>query len=282
MKKLILLLFLFAFCAGVGKGVYYLKDGFSTRRIHSLENWITPDWDEEAELALDQPFYYLGRGRQCFAFASKDQKYVLKLPRTDIYRTPFWARILPVKHYRDQLEVQHLHRQNFVLGSFDISFHELRNQTGILAVHLGQSSPQGKKITLIDKLGTKHSLPRNKTPFVLQYKKPILMKEFSLALQQGNKKQAEKILDAMIDVIVERAGKGILNRDRSFLRNYGFDGEKGYQIDVGSFFRDPKFEGKAAYEKSIRDSVDPVLEWLAKTDPEMLDYLRKKLDALLI
>ena len=278
MKKLILLLFLIVFCAGVGKGIYFVRDGFTERRIHGLKNWITPDWDEEVELALDQPFYYLGRGRQCFAFASKDGKYVLKLPRTDIYKTPFWARVLPVKAYREQLEAKNLCRQNFVLGSFDISIHELRNQTGLLAVHLGQSFPQGKKIILVDKLGIKHSLRREKTPFVLQYKKPILMNEFSLARKNGDTQKAEKILDAMLDVIVERAEKGILNRDRSFLRNYGFDGEKGYQIDVGSFYRNPKIEGRAAYEKSIRDSIDPVLEWLAKTDPEMLDYLNKTLN----
>jgi hypothetical protein len=215
MKKIILLLFLTVFCAGIGKSLYYLKDGFSIRRIHTIQNWITPEWDEEADLALSQPFYYIGRGRQCFAFASIDQKYVLKLPRTDIYKTPFWARVLPVKSYRAHLEEDHLVRQDFILRSFDISFHELKAQTGLLAVHLGRSLPKGQKIVLIDKLGTKYSLPIDKTSFVLQYKQPILMKAFSSAREKGDRKEAEKILDALVDAIVERAQMGILKPTRS-------------------------------------------------------------------
>jgi hypothetical protein len=104
-----------------------------------------------------------------------------------------------------------------------------------------------------------------------------LIKTFLEVRRQGNKKEAEQLLDALLDAIVERAQRGILNRDRSFLRNYGFDGQKAYQIDVGSFFHKPEMALEAVYEKSIRDSTDPVREWLAKTDPEMLPYFDKNL-----
>jgi len=281
-KKTCLFLALILISVLVGEGIYLAKDGFSARRIQSLNYEIAEEWGEEAHLALEQTFHYIGRGRQCFAFASEDGKYVLKFPRTDIYKTPFWARALPVHAYRSQLEKKHRIREEFILNSFRISFNELKEQTSLLAVHLGQSPPKGKKLKLIDSSGSRHQLPLDKTSFVLQYKQPILMKSFSEALQKGERQEAEKILDALLSTIVERAKLGILNRDRSFLRNYGFDGTKAYQIDIGSFFRQPDLDPQAAYHKSVRDSIDPVFEWLCENAPEMTAYLNSKLNELLL
>jgi len=280
-KKLAILSLLVLLSMLVGKGIYFIKDGFSARRIQSLDYFVVEDWDEEASRALEQTYHYIGRGRQCFAFASDDGKYVLKFPRTDIFKTPFWVRALPVPSYRKELVANHKKREEFILNSFRISFSELKKETSLLAVHLGQSLGKGKKLRIVDASGSKHLLPLEKTSFVLQYKQPILMKTFTSALQNGSVKEAEKILDALLDAIVTRAKKGILNRDRSFLRNYGFDGTHAYQIDIGSFFRSKDLSPKAAYDKSVRDSTDPVREWLADNAPSMLPYLDSRLKELL-
>lgn len=281
MKKVILLLFLIAFSLTVGKVIHYWNDGFSARRIYTIGHDVSSTLDSETDQILSQPFHYLGRGRQCFAFESDDGRYVLKFPRTDIYRTPFWVRALPVTNYRKNLEADHAYRRQFILTSFNLSYHELRDQTGLIALHLGQTEPTTKKLTVYDKRGYKHILPLESTSFVLQHKHPILMKVFTTALENNERDKAKRILDAFIQIVTHRAQKGILNRDRSFLRNYGFDGEKAYQIDVGSFFCKPELSPAATYQKSIRDSMDPVQEWLAKTDPEMLAYLNEKLNLIL-
>lgn len=276
------LLFLFLLCAvsiSVGQGLYFLKQGFSLRRIHSLAGKVSDNWNSEVMQALSQPYFYIGRGRQCFAFASADEKYVLKLLRTDIYKLPLWARVLPVTSKRTHMLCDRREREQFILSSMHIAFEELQLQTGLLALHLGESPASGKKLALIDATGYRHYLPLGKTPFVLQKKLPILMEVFQKALQNGNRGQAEKILDALLAIVIERGEKGILNRDRSFLRNYGFDGQQAFQIDVGSFFRIEKMENTAAFHKSVNDSMDAVKEWLANIDPAMLQYLNHKLAA---
>lgn len=282
MIRLFFLLLLILFCVGVGNGLYFLKDGFSSRRIHSLAYPAAEDWDEEARKALQQTFYYIGRGRQCFAFASQDGKYVLKLPRTDIYKTPFWVKALPLHAYREKLEKNHNEKEEFLLNSFRISFNELKDQTGLLAIHLGQSTSKGLFLTVKDAFGCKHRLPLATTSFILQYKHPILMKEFAKAMEIGDQKRAEKILEAILITITERARKGILNRDRSFLRNYGFDGKNAYQIDVGSFFKKPDLSPEEAYQKSLRDSIDPIQEWLSQNFPEIQIYFNTKLKEFLL
>lgn len=261
----------------LGKGIYFIKGGFSARRIHPLDHWIEPHFSKEAKSALKQSYRFLGRGRQCFAFVSEDGLYVLKLPRTDIFKTPFWVKALPVHAYRKRLEKNHKEREQFLTNSFQISLKELKEQTGVVAMHLGQSSLKDR-LTLFDVSGMKQSFLMGKCSFILQYRHPILMNAFTNAMKEGKKDEARTILDALFAAIVERAGKGILNRDRSFLRNYGYDGEKAYQIDIGSFFTMNELPLKTVYEKSIRDSIDPVQEWLRDHHPEMLGYLDEKLE----
>lgn len=277
MRKFGLLILLLCFCAGVGKGLYFLKKGFSPRHVQTLRKSVADQWDEETERALSQRFHYLAQGRQCFAFVSEDGKYVLKLLRTHIYQLPFWARVLPCSATREKILATRAEREDFILNSFQIAFETLRDETGLLAVHLGQSPSRGQTLTLIDALGCKHILPLEKTPFALQYKHPLLMKAFQKARQAGNQAQAEHILSALVAAIAERGKKGVLNRDRSFLRNYGFDGERAYQIDIGSFFCKKELSAQAAFEKSARDSLDAVREWMAANDPAMIPYLDQKL-----
>ncbi len=278
MKKWTVVFLLCLLCMGAGKGLYWAKDGFNARRIHGLTNGFTEDLNTEAKLALTQTFHYIGRGRQCFAFASADDRYVLKFLRTDIYKLPFWTRVLPVKSYRKWLEEEQQRREQFIRNSFEISFSELKDQTGLVAIHLGASQAIAERLTVVDKLGCKHHIPLESTSFVLQYKRPLLTKIFTQALQQ---REREQILDALVDAVVARAQKGILNRDRSFIRNYGFDGQRAYQIDVGSFFRQQGLDPAAAFQKSLLDSMGAVQEWLSQKDPEMAIYLNEKLNNLL-
>jgi len=253
--------------------MHWAKKGFTIRRVAAPAQTNFEIWNSEADLAMEQPFRYLGRGRQCFAFASLDGKYVLKLPRTDIYQIPFWMRTLPLPTTkRETFRAVRAERERFVLNSMKIAYEELQEDTGVLALHFGRAPDLGKEITVIDALGYHHRLPAHKTTFVLQTKQPILIKAFLDTLRSGDRAKGKEILDAFIDVVVARGSKEIWNKDESFLRNYGFDGNKGYQIDIGSFYHKPN--GAA----SIRDTMHPVKSWLAKTDPEMLAYFDAALE----
>jgi hypothetical protein len=277
-RKTVIILCLALACCGIGKGIHWAKKGFTARRIAAPVQTQLVIWDKAADLALEQPFRYLGRGRQCFAFASLDGKYVLKLPRTDIYQMPFWMRVLPIpEKKRFAFCSVRAARENFVLNSMKIAYEELRDDTGVLSLHFGKSEDLGKSLNLIDAMGIPCRLPAHLTTFVLQTKQPILMRAFLEALQDGDLALCRKVLDAFIDLVVVRGGKGIWNKDESFLRNYGFDGKKAYQIDIGSFYF--KADGPA----SIRDTMHPVRDYLAKIDKEMLSYfdaaLEKKIDS---
>lgn len=279
MKRLIALILVSLF---LGERLYHLREGFSRRRIFPITQPVVESWSADTEKLLSQPFHYLGRGRQCFAFASLDGKYVLKIIRTDIYQTPFWARLLPAGSYRKKIEAEHKTRKQAILDSFALSFNELKEETALIAIHVGTSGSKEKILTLIDRLGVKYTLPLATTPFLLQHKKPMLMEAFETALKNGDFEKGEKILSSLLSVIAQRAEKGILNRDPSFLRNYGYEDEKAYQIDLGSFYKDPNLKKESAYKKSILSSVKKIEQWLNDHAPQMLpllhDHLRDLLD----
>lgn len=269
MKKLIPLYLICAFSALLGQGVYFFRDGFSLKRLHAEPTTLC-SIDEETKKILSQPFHYLGRGRQCFAFASQDEKYVLKCVRADKFKVPFWMQLFPKLYQAKHDKIAR--KKRLVFESFRIAKEELSELTGTIALHLGKSEKTEQMITISDPLGIRHQLPLDSTIFILQYKRPL----WSKAFRDSSENEKQQLVDAFVDLVIARAQKGILNRDPNFLPNYGFEGGKTFQIDIGDFRRDPNF----VYHKALRDSLSPLQSWLAKTDPPMLNYLNARLEKL--
>ena len=278
MRKIFSICFLLLFCLGVGKAWHYAKDGFSIQRVRPWNAAERYPLSLEAKKILNQSFKYIARGHQCYAFASEDGKYVLKLPRTDKYQTPFWAKAFP--QFFKQIEKGIKWRENFVFKSFQIAYEELHKETALIAFRTGSDKTIQGHFQVIDRLGRKYTLPIGKTAFLLQKKMPILMRVFEDALAKGDRTLAARILDSFIQIIYDRASKGIFNKDPSFKKNFGFDGEKAYQIDVGSFYRQDGMGGLLAIHKAVKDTIDPVRKWLKTKDPELVDYLNVKIDLL--
>lgn len=273
MRKSVVFILLGLFLCLIGKGVYVLKSGFHPRRVAAD---VGPFSHKVNHPALSQLFHYVGRGRQCFAFASEDGQYILKCIRMDRYHLPFWARCL--KSQKAKLEMQKVlqERAAFIFNSCQIAFHELAEETGVIALHLGRTE-DGRKITLVDHSGYRHKVKLGEIAFVLQRRYPLWLTEFKAAVGRSDLSSARKLLDAWLDVVAKRASHGVINRDRGFFGNYGWDGKNVYQIDIGDFYRQP-LSFSELREKSIRDSSDAVLEWLEIFSPELAAYfsLRRK------
>ena len=270
-KGMILLLLVFG-SALAGKGWHWAKDGFSIRRTQfPLGEKSRAPFDPTIAAALSQTYRYLGRGHQCYAFESADGQYVLKLPRYDRYLVPFWLRACRfsfLDSYREELRLDKEKRLRFLLTSFGIAFDELREETALLCLHLGESDIFRSKTKIVDRLRRSYEIDLDKSAFILQRKKPLMMPVFEKSLKEGDRKAAKEILDAFLAVVAVRAGKGIFNKDPSFLRNFGYDGE-GVQIDIGSFYRKPSVDSEEAFAPSFLQTVGHVQNWLAEVDPEI-------------
>lgn len=286
-RKLCVLSLLGLFVLATGRLWYIAKDGFHINRIQQpLAKAEHVDDAEESRIAalMQGPYEYLGRGRQCYVFGSQDGRYVIKIPRFDRYRLPFFWQAMPGHFERKKRGILQgrLNRLYFTMESFKIAGTDLREETAVLYLHLQQTENLPKKFVVRDRLHRSYELDLNRTAFILQEKKELMMPGFLQALQSGDRETAEKMLVAFLDTIDRRAQKGIFNRDPSFLKNFGWDGAKSIQIDIGSFWRKPDVSGQMAHDDSLIEGSARIREWLSSVDSEMLERYNRHLDEKLI
>lgn len=278
-KKGCILFFLILFCALLGKGWYYCIDGFRMARVRFdlTQGQLGSSLDPQLSGALSQTYCYLSRGRQCYAFESEDGKYVLKLPRGDSFRLPFWLRACSFS-FLDPLREARLadknKRFNFLMDSFVLALQELKDKTALLYVHLKATNHLQIVLPVQDRLGRSHPLDLDGAVFVLQEKKELMLPRFKEHLKRGDREGAQKILESFIELVSYRAQRGILNKDPSFRRNFGCDGDQVVQIDIGSFYR--PIDKKYDFSFSFQQTMEPVDQWLATIDPDMQSWFQKK------
>lgn len=269
-KRSIIFLLLIAFIAALGKSWHWAKDGFSIRRVAvSLPEELDPlPLDSESEEALTQNYRYLGHGHQNYAFVSEDGHYVLKLPRYDWYREPFWLRSCRfhfLDSYREALATYKKQRLQRLNQSYQIAFQDMKEETSLLFIHLSRTNHLHKKIRIKDCFGRAYLLDLDRSGFLLQRYHELMMPAFTRALQSGKREQAKAILQAFLELNEVRARKGIYYKDPSFLRNFGLEGSRGIQIDVGSLYR----PAQGTFSGSFLKTAGHVKDWLAQNDPEI-------------
>jgi hypothetical protein len=286
LKKLCILTLLILSVLLAGRAWYWAKDGFSINRIRctlSIQN-SNPIEEKLAASCLQGPFHYLGRGRQCYVFGSQDMRYVIKIPRFDRYRLPFFWQAMP-SHYDSKkrgILQGRLSRLYFTLESFKIAANDLRDETAVIYLHLHQTNNLPKQFVIYDRLHRPFTINLNHTAFILQERKSLMMPGFLSALERNDRQEAERMLLAFLDTIDRRAEKGIFNRDPSFLKNFGWDGKKSIQIDIGSFWRKDDLTSREAHRLSLIEGSARIQEWLAEVDPDMLEKYNRHLDEKLV
>ena len=267
MRQLLTLILLVGTVLGTSKAWHLAKDGFLFRRaLFPLIAQQSPQNCDEILPLLNQPFTFLGRGRQFYAFESADGKYVLKLPRYDSYCLPLWRRAISLPWIRTRAEVHFAtsDRLHFLQESLQIALSQLKEETALIGVYLSQRNCALPPITLFDRCGRKHLFPANEYGFVLQKKVPLFIPIWQAALESGQMEEAKRIFDAFLHFIAARAEKGIYDKDATFFPNYAFDGTQVIQIDIGGFCQRPV---------DITDSIKPFRDWLERTHPEWVYQL---------
>jgi hypothetical protein len=156
---------------------------------------------------------------------------------------------------------------------------ELKESTAMMAMNLSPHGPpflKTKTVRIIDKAGRSYRMDLRSSYFILQGKKELFRDVIQEAALKDGIAGVEKVLDALFAVIIERTKKGVLNRDGSFLRNYGYDEKRAYQTDVGSFYQVAIGSTNDLYHRSMESSVKPIRLWMQAKHPEWLELLDLK------
>ncbi len=246
--------------------------------------WEIPESSKE-ELAsikhiLNQPFHYLGRGAQCYVFVSDDHQYVIKFFRLYHLLPPFWTKLPlpPFLHpYRLAKMVQKQGELQRDFLSYKIAFEQMREETGLLYVHLNKTNMLNQHIQIFDRLNICHELDLDQMEFLVQKRADLLYPALANIVEREGLDAARESLSHLLDLLVLRCKKGIFDKDPDLNTNFGLIGHTPIQIDVGRYrILEDSTPGTIDRDEIIR-ITDNLNQWLRANYPTLSDHLETQI-----
>ena len=218
-----------------------------------------PEWDvpqtneNEIKAILSQPYYYLGRGVQSFVFVAQDGKTVIKFFRHHRLRTD-------AKVAKD-------------FGSYLLAYNRLREETGLLYLHLNKTNHLKQTLEIVDKLGIHHPIDLDKYEFIVQRKATLTYPAFDEWITEGKTDEAKEALTSLVHLLKTRAERGIFDKDPDLNTNFGFIGTMAVQIDVGRYrVKEIPFD-----RNELIRITDHLHQWLMERSPVLDEHLKAEL-----
>ncbi len=215
--------------------------------------------DAEAGRALAQPYHYLGKGRQSFAFASEDGKWVIKFFNHKYYRLPFYAAWI------EKERIKREKRKRFYLESYRIAAGEFKEETGIVYLHLGPSDQPLPTLVLTDRKGRSHRIDLNEFPFVLQRKaEPFYPALESLPIEDA--------IEQFLLLIAQRIEKKIGDADHDVEHNFGVIQGRVIHFDPGRFYFEEHLLEPQRLRQEWWSATHRFRNWLKEKRPESVTF----------
>jgi len=225
-----------------------------------------------------QPFHYLGSGKECYAFVSEDQQYVIKFFKQKHMRTQSLLDHFPlpyaIKRIRNETISKRSLLRNKIFSSYTIAYQNFSDETGLLFLHLNPTKTLNRSIDITTRDGKKHTLDMDKMEFLIQKRANLIFSQIDAFMNTNQIKEAKLAIGSILDLIIIRNQKGIGDDDINCERNLGLIGERAIQIDIGEFSLIPARYPPA---EEFRCATYDLHKWLKNHHPTLADYLEKQI-----
>lgn len=296
-KSYILVLFLiFAFPLGIlVLGLYCCsyKRGFTVDKIssklHHNEMWETKalSLEENKRLIkeiLSQTFYYYGSGNQCYSFVSQDDKYVIKffkmhkiLPKNWLMDFPFSLfekyRLDNVEKKRDVFEM--------FFNSFKHAYENLREECGLIYVHLNKTRDIKTKIALIGYDGKKIWIDLDSKEFVVQLKAEKFTEYLLQLKENANEEKIRFAVKSFFEVIAKRCQMGYGDQSMGIRNNFGFVNGRAVLMDCSHLFVDISLKLPQYFQNEVLRIAENLSHWAEQFYPDLSILLEEEAQAVL-
>ncbi len=261
--------------------------GFRPHKITSPLPY-NPRFDvEEKQLPADlynQSYSYIGSGGQSYCFLSADGKTVIKFFKLHHMTTPSLLAHIPLPSGLDTIKKQFIlsreKKWERTFTSCMIAYKEMKEETGVLFVHLNPTTTLQKKLTITDKIGISHQIDLDSTPFVWQKRAYPFYKDLKKQIKKGNEATSKKYIDMILSFMDSRSGKQIRDKDSGLKRNFGLCEGSLIEMDIGSFIKKPSLLDPVKREKELRDKTKHLSKILQKHSPSLLTYYEEKIQSM--
>lgn len=258
------------------KAAFKQNDRFNVRHIfpnaQDCEIWAPP-MNAEIKAILKQKFTYLARGMHAFAFLSEDGRYVLKFHRYPSHMRIFsWLNhpFSKSSEKRRKVRAHDLEKWQYHLRSYQNSFSNLKEETGIL--YAGARIPGTETVTLVDKEGGVYQVFLGQTTFILQHRADLIYP----SLDHENEEMQQKIISAIIELMVTCCKKGFVDEDPILRKNYGLlrrgDQIRAIHIDVGDMVHVESAKSPEVYIPYVKEMTASLRKRIERDYPHLLPY----------
>lgn len=276
-KKVIIVLCLLVFVGCMS------EQGFAIRKITSTHA-PNPKWDveeisgdklEEVQNLFDQPFYYLAKGCQSYAFVSADGSTVLKFFRQRRLGRHNWQNAIPLPHslmkgYAKKYE-EGLQQREKEFSGFKEAYEDLRDETGLVYLHLNRTHELlNRKVTLHYKKKRVDIIDIDRFEFVLQKRAVMGFEHLNNLMKNGETKRAINSICSFLDLTIKRCKKGYADGDLQFYKNFGFIGDKAIEIDIGYLEKDPTMASDEKCFRQVQLVAADITNWFYENYRETL------------
>lgn len=300
--KIILAAILFI---GVQQLIELKTRGFCLQKIQATDlpyqtRWETPPLSAKEQEKIDamlwQPYFFLGAGSECFAFLSADGKTVIKFFKLDHARPVYIHRGLLLEDHTATAGTLSTLRSDVPLikrifgmrefrllrtfSSIKLAYEELKQETGLIYLHLNPTENFKHQLTIFDACHIAHQIDLDSAKFVIQQRAVPLEQQLSFLKKNKMHGLAKTSIDSLLQMIKTRCEKGFADRDVRN-RNFGFIGMKAIEIDSGSFIRNARMRETSSIKQEIFFATLELKEWLQDHYPEMAVYLDEKVSLCL-
>lgn len=262
--RLFLTLFLFiAVFARTDRYFFKQNDSFNL-------NFIYPIWSKLPEIETPppslessifaQPFYYLAKGQQCYAFKSQDGKWILKFFR------------LPRSFRYGKLDLKKEDTSKFLEGLFCAkwAYETLEAETKVAYAHLQKTHHLERDVDLVDLYGTRHKINLDHLPFFLQR----CGIPYFPYLRSAGIEEAKNIIRDTLLLFSSLYEKGFIDCDPILDKNFGIVDQEPFILDVGQLEKRKILPPKEIYLEEMTQSLGGYLQ---RESPGLYPYYKNLL-----
>lgn len=283
MSRFLKLFLIIALFFGVERLCHRATDGFAMMNVYAPpgdnDRWKT---DEPLPDGLcDQSFRYLNSGSQSYVFVSEDGETVLKLFKFQHMRTPPIFDFLPSKGKLGEKRAKKRKVLERTLESLTLAYTEMKEEAGLLYLHLAKTNHLHKEITFTDKIGRTHTLDLDGVEFLLQKRGTLAYHAIDRWMSNGDQKTAEEAIHQLLTLAKGRCLKGIFDKDPDFSTNLGFIGTKPFQMDFGRLSHSEREKDSDVYGPEMIRITRNFEGWIAENHPNLLASFKKDLDEII-
>lgn len=214
-------------------GGFFLTPSSSLPDVVSSTLPPNPKWttqDPAPTSILSQKFTFLGEGAQAIAFQSDDKKYVLKVFKMRRFTPSLIDQLCP------HVVRRRLRNLHWVFNGYKNAYQDLRQDTGLVWIHLAKTTTLHQTLTLVDQEGKEYHLDADKTEFVIQERAELIFDYLSRLRKEGKTAEMERAITSIYALVERRIAKGYADRDKAVSNNYGFVGDRPIQLDIGRLY----------------------------------------------